>query len=120
LYVVTSASSASPASEEVAKHSPTATEHFSESREDVFGRAKSGAAFNASVTVAIVASSLFGIANNLIRFGSFFELCADFFVTGIAVRMILNGQLAIRFRDTAIRLVASDAEHFVIATFGHD
>src|SRR5262245_39004825 len=53
------------------------------------------------------------VAQHVVGFLHFLEACLGLFVPGIAVRMILARQLAVRFLDLVLGSVALDAQSFI-------
>ena len=98
-------------------------EQIAERREDVFDVGevvRAELAVEAGMAEAIVAAALVGVVEHLERFGRFLEPLDGFLVARVLVRMILDGQLAIRRRDLAVRGGSLDAEDFVIVALrGH-
>jgi hypothetical protein len=100
------------------------TENIAESIKDILDvaetRATPSTVPDTRVTVTVVACTFFRIVQHFIGFGCFFKQHHRFFVVGIAIRMVLDGQLAIGRRDLAIGRVARDPKYFVVASFaGH-
>ena len=67
----------------------------------------------------VIAFAFFRIAENLIRLSAFLELGFRFFVTGIFVGMIFDGQLAIFTLDIISRAPFVHSQNFVIIPLGH-
>jgi hypothetical protein len=66
---------------------------------------------------AVVGGALLLIAEHRIRLATLLEALLAFQVVGVAVRVILQRQLAIGALDFAVRRRARDAENFVIIAF---
>jgi hypothetical protein len=116
--VVPSTDTPTAIAKKVPKH-PTA-KNVAKGREDIFGGGESSAgAFDSGMTKAIVACSLFLIAQYLVGFGSFFEFDIGVHVALVAVRVKLHRQLAIRFGNLALVGALFDPQNFVIVSFGH-
>ena len=109
-------SAAAAAAEQVA-------ENIAEDVKDRFGRVevRHAHAVEARMAVAVVDGAFFLIAEDGVGLGRFFELGRRFFVAGVAVRMILEGQTAVRLLDVVVRGLAGDAQHLVvIPLLGHE
>src|SRR5258705_13999007 len=65
----------------------------------------------------IVVAPLVGVAQDFVGLGGLLELLFGFLVTGILVRVALEGLLAVRLLDLFARGILVDAKHFVIVTF---
>jgi hypothetical protein len=106
-----------------ASSSAAAAEHIAEDAaerfEDIVDVAEVGRAtlrtVDAGVAEPIVTAALFFIAENFVSLGRFLELPDGFGVAGVFIGMILNGELAIRRRNLAIRGGLRDLQHFVVA-----
>ena len=72
------------------------------------------APFKPGMAVAVVALPLVGVRQDFVRFGRFLEALGRLFITRIAVRVILEGHLAIGFLDIVGGRFARDPEHFVV------
>lgn len=71
-----------------------------------------------SVPELVIALAFVLIHEDGIGFAAFLELLFGIRVIGIAVRMVLQREFAVRALDLAIARRAGDAEYFVIVTFG--
>ena len=96
----TCTSAATTAAATTTSAKPKAFEQVSERAEDVIDIMKTAAAaaacaFNASMAMAIIPSTLVGIVQNFERLRGFFELTNSLFIIRIAVRMILEGQFLV-------------------------
>ena len=92
--------------------------HIPERFEDVFDVVElRGAALQARVPVPIVAGPLVRIGQHFVGLGRLLELPRGVFVAGIAVRVELDGLLAIRRCNLLRRRGAGDPENFVIVRF---
>ena len=72
---------------------------------------------DASMPKAIVSSSLIGVTQDAVRFGSLFKLFLRLLVPGILIGMVLDGQLPISALDFLLTGVFSDTEYFVVISF---
>ena len=70
------------------------------------------------VTILIVDLTLFRVRENVVCFGGLLELILCIFVTGVAIRMVLQGKLSVGFFNVSIRSIATDAEYLVVISFG--
>ena len=108
-------SAAAAAAEQVA-------ENIAEDVKDRFGRieVRQAHAVEAGMAVAVVDGAFFLIAEDGVGLGGLLELGRRFFVAGVAVRMIFEGQSAVRLLDVVVRGLADDAEHLVVVPLlGH-
>jgi hypothetical protein len=73
------------------------------------------------VAVAIIALPFVGVGEDLIRFAGFLEFGLGLLVAGVAIRMMLHGQLAIGTLDFFGIGALADAKDFIIVPFrvGH-
>ena len=104
-----------PAAEEVAKNVGKGVgKAFKPARtRAAHGRVDTG------VTIAVVGGFFVGVGEHFVGFAEFLELFFRFAVAGVAVGVILHGELAVRLFDDIGISVAVDAEHFVVIAFGH-
>src|SRR5205823_4253195 len=72
---------------------------------------------HALVSVAVIASTLFGIHQDAVSLGGLFEFDFGFGVTRVAVRMELHRQLAVCAFDFLLPGCASYAQNFVVIAF---
>ena len=79
--------------------------------------ALTGRAAHAGVAKAIVAGTLLAIGQDGVGFAAFLEALFGLRIVGIAVRMELQRELAIRALDLLIVGGARDAQNFVVVTF---
>ncbi len=111
--------------------SPAAAKHFAKRAiaEDIAKRlenighiAKMGAAatgtVDAGMSVAVVASPLFLVAQNLEGLGGFLEASDRFFIARIAVRMEFERELTVCVGDGFVGGGAFDRQHLVVTAFG--
>jgi hypothetical protein len=72
---------------------------------------------NSRVTKAIVARALLAVGENGIGFAAFLEAFLGRRIVGIAVRMVLQRELAIGALDLLVAGCAADAQNFVVIAF---
>ena len=110
------AATAAPAAEKIPEDA--AAKHVPERFEDVLDVVElRGAAFQARVPVPIVARPLVGIGQHLVGLRGLLEFLRGVLVARIAVRVELDGLLAIRRRNLLRRRGAGDTQYFVIVRF---
>ena len=68
---------------------------------------------------AIESRALLRIAQNAVSLGSFFELFLGMVIAGVAVRMMLQSQLAVGSFEHLIVTVPGNAEDFIIVALGY-
>ena len=96
-------------------------ENIAEVGEDVVRTAKTArAALEAGMAEAVIAGAPVGIAQHVVGFRGFLELAFGFGIPGVAVRVILHGELAVGLFYLVFRSVAGHAQHFVIIALRHD
>jgi hypothetical protein len=81
--------------------------------------ARADARADARVTEPIVGGALVGIRQHRVRLGRLLELLLGSLVAGIAVRVVLQGQLPVRALDLGIARRALDAQHLVVVALVH-
>jgi hypothetical protein len=108
---------APPTPKKIAKQA--AGEHVSKSVENIVDTLEATSAAQASLAVLIVTSPLFGILQDFIRFRRFFEFGGGFGVVWVAVRMILDRQLAIGAGDFFVRRFPSDYKNRIKVSTCH-
>ena len=69
------------------------------------------------MTELVVTLAFFGVVENLIGFADLFEFLSRFFVVGVAVRVVLHGQLAVGLFNFVSARGLADAEQLVIIAF---
>src|SRR5689334_11759591 len=69
------------------------------------------------MAVLVIAFALLRVAEHAIGFRSLLELLFRLRIVGVAVRMVLHGQLAVRALDLLLRGRTGHAEDFVIVAF---
>jgi hypothetical protein len=69
---------------------------------------------------AIVTRALVGVGEDGIRFGAFLERLFGRLVAWIAIRMVLQRQLAVSALDFLFARVAADAKHGIVIALAHD
>jgi hypothetical protein len=99
-------------SEELAKDFAEVLEH-----RGIETRAGSGRVTDASMAEAVIERALFGVGKNAVGLGNFLEALLRIRIVGIAVGMVLHGELAIGALEFNFGDGAGDAEHFVIVAF---
>ncbi len=106
----------SPTPKKIAKR---AAEQIPKSIKDVFDvlKAAAAAAGNARVSELVVTCTFLGVAQNLIRFGSFLETLSRLGIVGIAVGVIPNRQPPIGRSDVAFGCIPIDSKDFVVVAF---
>src|SRR5690606_22753193 len=105
------------AAEQIAENA--APEDISECVENVLDAVEiSRGSLNTRVTVAIVARTLFGIAEHLVGFRGKFEFLRGLGVVGMTIRVITDGHFAIGRRDLGVRCRPGYPEYFVVVPFG--
>ena len=97
-----------------------AAEDVFESGEDVGVEAAGGGTAQARVAEAVVHVALVGIGQHRVGLGRFLEGILGLLVAGIAVGVVLEGELAVRALDFLIRRGLGDAKHFVVIALAHD
>src|SRR5690606_5569484 len=112
---------AAASAEEVAE-----PEDVAEPREDVLeagerARVEADAALTADAGVpeAVVRGPLLRIGEHGVRLGGLLELLLGFLAALIAVRVVLEGELAVRRLQLGFRDVARDTENLVVVTLAH-
>jgi hypothetical protein len=75
------------------------------------------AAFECGMAEAVVGGALFAVLENLVSLVQFLELLLGFLVVGIAVGVILHGELAIGALQLAFVSAFVDAENVVVIAF---
>src|ERR1044071_7143075 len=83
---------------------------------DRFGRR----AAETRVTEAVVHVPLVGVGEHRIGFGALLEALLGALVSGIAVGVVLERELAVRAFDLDFGCRALDAEDFVVVAFAHE
>jgi hypothetical protein len=95
-----------------------ALEQIAKGTEDVADVLESSTAstrtFHSGVTVLIVAGSFLSIVEHLEGLGRLFEPRHRFGISGIAIRMVLSGQLTVGFFELFRGRRAVDAENFIV------
>ena len=86
---------------------------------DRFGHAGVSGAGDAGVAEAIVGRPLVGVRDDRVRLGRELELLLGGRVSGIAVRMVLERQLAIGALDGSVAGIPPDAEDLVVVPLAH-
>ena len=117
-FLPTSATSAKTAKSTEAH----AFEYIAESRENVVYVGKSTASADTADSVEtelVVSLTFLRVVEHFVGFGSLLELLLCFFVTRIAVRVILDGHLLIGPFYLVFAGILLDAQHFVIVAFCH-
>ena len=112
------AAAAGPAAEQIAESEEIA-QNIAEVRERVGVEALRRRILQAGMAVAIVGGALLRVAQDAVGFGGLFELLFGIRVVRVAVRMILQRQLAVGGFHLAVVRVPADAEDFVIVSFRH-
>jgi hypothetical protein len=107
-----------------AEHSaeqPRAAEDVAEGLEDVVegGEVMQAGTLQPGLAEAVVALAGLGVAEHLVGPGGLLEPLGGLGVVGVAIRMALEGELAIGLLDLGLRGVLADAEHLVIVPFSH-
>ncbi len=82
--------------------------------------AAAGAAGDAGVTEAVVASALVVVGEHGVGLGRFLEFVLGRLVAGIPIGMVLKRELAVRALDLRIGGRLADAENFVVVAPAHD
>ncbi len=77
-------------------------------------------AAHAGVSEAVVARALVAVAQDRVRLGGFLELLFGGLVALVAIRVVLERELAIRALDLLIAGGAGDLEDLVVVAFAHD
>src|ERR1035441_2174806 len=72
---------------------------------------------NSRVTKAVIARALFAVGENCVGFAALLEAILGGRIVGIAVRMVLQSELAIGAFDFLVVGRAADAQHFVVIAF---
>ena len=106
------------ATEEVAKDAP-------ELREDVVHAHSSaletaGAAIHSGKAKLVVTGLLVGVAQHVVGLGSLLELLLSLFVTRVAIRVVLQGQLAVGLLQLFWRGIFAHAQHFIVVSLSHN
>ncbi len=78
-----------------------------------------GAAVEGGVAVLIVSGPLLRVVEHFVCLPQFLELFFGRFVSGILVRVILDGQFAVGLLDFVRPRVFGDSQDLVIVAFGH-
>src|SRR5262249_2934129 len=68
----------------------------------------------AGMSVAVVAPPLLAVAEDFVRLRRFLELLFRFRIADVAVRVVLHGQLAVRFLDLLVVRLPRPAEDLVV------
>ena len=96
-------------------------EDVAEAAEDVFEAGEDGGIESAAgrrcyarVAEAIVGGALVGIGEDGVRLGAFLEALFGLVITGVAIRVVLQRELAIRALDLALACRALDREDLVV------
>ncbi len=71
------------------------------------------------MTEAVVEAALLRVAQDGVRLGRFLEALLGRLVAGIAIRVVLHRELAIRALQLALGGRPRDAEHFVVVALAH-
>ena len=102
------------AAEEIAEYAPAA-EDVAERREDILEvREVVDLALDARLAVAVVAGALLVVGEDLVGLGRLLEALLGLPVAGVAVGMVLHGELAERAAHVVPRGVPLDAQHLVV------
>src|ERR1019366_5019929 len=72
---------------------------------------------NSRVTKAVIARALFAVGENRVGFAALLEALFGRRIVGIAVRMVLQSELAIGALDILVVSRATNAQHFVVIAF---
>src|SRR5690606_24701476 len=85
------------------------------------GAARTGAAglLEGGVTVAVVGGPFLRVLEDFVGLGDFFEHLLGLLVTGVFVRVILDGLLAVGFFELVFGRAFLDAEQFVVIGLSH-
>jgi hypothetical protein len=76
-------------------------------------------AADAGMAEAIVETAFLAIGENRVGLGRLLELFLGLFVPRVAIRMVLQRELAVRALDLLIGRIPLDAQDFVIVTLAH-
>jgi hypothetical protein len=92
-----------------------------EVREDIHTRkVHASHSFESGMAILVVAVPLIGVGQDSKRLRGFFELLLGAFITGVAIRMILQRGLFVGFANIIWPSLAANAEHLVIISLlGH-
>lgn len=74
-------------------------------------------ALQPAVAVAVIAGALFGIAQNTVSLGGFFELLLGAFVIRILVRVVFECKLSVSTLYFLVRRILGNSKDFVVISF---